>query len=102
TDQDGDAFRTAILKIASTHAIFMDADGSHDPEFIKMMCKTIAAYSEIDLLIASRYVAGGNTDNPKILVIMSKLLNLVYSKALGINCRDVSNSFRFYRTALLR
>lgn len=101
TDAYGDAFRTAIRKLNGTLAIFMDADGSHSPEFIPVMLQAIKNNSEADLVIASRYMTGGNSENQKLLVLMSKILNFLYSIVLGIKCKDVSNSFRLYKTSLL-
>ncbi len=48
-------------------------------------------------MIASRYIAGGRTENPAVLILMSHVVNVVFRLALGLKCRDVSNSFRLYR-----
>lgn len=29
---------------------------------------------------------------------MSKVLNIIYSVSLGLNCHDISNSFKLYKT----
>lgn len=95
----GDAIRTGIQKARGTFILFMDADGSHTPEFIPKMYEHRNDY---DVVIASRYVSGGFTDNNRILVAMSKVLNIIYSKALNIRYRDISNSFKLYRADLLK
>lgn len=94
-DAYGNAIRTGILKARGHYTIFMDADGSHSPEFIKELYQPREQY---DVVIASRYVPGGETDNPKILILMSLVVNVVYSVVLGLNCKDVSNSFKLYHT----
>jgi len=33
---------------------------------------------------------------------MSKILNWIFSRVLGLNCKDVSNSFKIYRTSQLK
>jgi len=55
-----------------------------------------------DVVVASRYVDQGVTENGLILVLMSRVLNLSYSLVLGIDCKDVSNSFRLYHAADLK
>jgi dolichol-phosphate mannosyltransferase len=95
----GDAIRTGILTARGEFIISMDADGSHPPEFIPTL---IAHADSNDLLIASRYIPGGFTENQASLVWMSKILNLVYSYILKINIYDISNSFRCYRAAKVK
>ncbi len=95
----GDAVRTGIQNARGKKIIFMDADGSHAPEFIE---KLYAHQSEADLVIASRYVEHGYTENNKILTLMSRSLNLTYRLVLGVRCHDLSNSFRLYDAAQLK
>jgi dolichol-phosphate mannosyltransferase len=92
----GDAVRTGIQNAQGVYTIFMDADGSHDPEFIKNLYDNKEGN---DVVIASRYTEGGKTDNGKALVFMSLIINLTYSIVLNLKCKDVSNSFKLYRTS---
>lgn len=95
----GDAVRTGIKYALGKYVIFMDGDGSHTPEFIVQLIK----YKEdFDVVIASRYVAGGVTDNSRSLILMSKMVNLLYSLILKLECKDVSNSFKLYRAEKLK
>ena len=55
-----------------------------------------------DIVCASRYMKGGETDNPFILRLMSKILNVCYRIAFGLNVYDVSDSFRIYDGEKLR
>lgn len=98
-DDFGDAVRTGIARTAGEFIIFMDADGSHPPEFLADLWQH---RGEGDVVVASRYVRGGATENPRFLVWMSRMLNVSYSTVLGLECRDVSNSFKLYRGADLR
>ncbi len=93
------AVNTAIQHSRGKWVIFMDADGSHSPEFIEKLC---AERNNSDLVIASRYMPGGRTENPAILVYMSLIVNLVFRVILGLKCADVSNSFRLYKGDDLR
>lgn len=95
----GDAIRSGIRASQGQFVIFMDGDGSHDPHFIAELYQ----YREdFDVVIASRYVSGGKTENPKILIFMSWVLNFIYSLVLGIKVKDISNSFKLYNGELLR
>jgi len=95
----GCALRTGIKYTNGRSLITMDADGSHSPEFIK----DLFAYREdYDVVIASRYVKGGYTENSKVLVYLSSILNVTYRVILGLKCKDVSNNFKLYRTAQIK
>jgi dolichol-phosphate mannosyltransferase len=95
----GDAIRTAVRQAAGEYIVLMDADGSHNPQYLIEMWshRTLS-----DLVIASRYVRGGKTENPALLIFMSLAVNIVFRLALGLKCYDVSNSFRLYRGADFR
>lgn len=95
----GDAVTTAIAASRGRWVVFMDADGSHDPEQVGRLW---AERDTADLVIASRYTRGGSTENPAILIAMSLAVNVVFRVALGLTCADVSNSFRLYRGDDLR
>ncbi|MCR5621484.1 MAG: glycosyltransferase [Treponema sp.] len=92
----GDAIRTGFRTAQYKYTVVMDGDGSHDPKCIKEF------YEEIqkghDLIIGSRYTKGGDTENPFILKAMSYVLNVTYRLMFGIQVKDVSDSYRMYRT----
>ncbi len=95
----GDAMRTGIRAAAGRSILTMDADGSHTPKTITEMLKYTDGF---DVVAASRYVKGGDTENPRSLVFMSWALNLSYSLILGLDCRDVSNNYKLYKAELLK
>lgn len=95
----GNAVRTGIAKSAGKYLLFMDADGSHSPEMIPSLFEFRHEY---DVVIASRYVEGGGSDNSKYLILMSLIVNKIFSIVLGLNCKDVSNSFKIYKSEQLR
>lgn len=92
-DSYGDAVRTGLATAQGASVVFMDADGSHAPEFVPTL---FAARAGQDVVIASRYVEGGETDNRAYLILLSRFVNLAYSIVLGLNVKDVSNSFKLY------
>jgi len=95
----GDAVRSGIAASRGHRVLFMDADGSHPPEFVAELWRH---RDEADVIVASRYTAGGVTENSLPLVLMSRILNISYAWVLGLPCRDVSNSFKLYPGAALR
>jgi len=95
----GDAIRTGISKAANAYTVIMDADGSHNPnDIIKFYTEMEKGY---DLVIGSRYIQGGNSQNSVILKLMSYFLNITYRVFFGLKVKDISNSFRMYKTEQL-
>ena len=99
----GSAISSAIRHIdtSSDFIIFMDADGSHQPSNISALLSS-ALDTGSDVVVASRYVAGGKTDNSVPLILMSRLLNFVFQFTMGIKCKDVSTNFKLYKAEILR
>lgn len=95
----GSAVRTGIKEANGKYIIFMDADGSHPPEFIpELFCFA----DKYDVVIASRYVDKGRTENSLALIVMSRIVNWTFSIILNLPCKDVSNSFKVYRGKQLK
>ena len=103
SDSFGDAIRSAIRNIPenSDYTIFMDADGSHNPLTIPRLIAA-ANSSNSDIVIASRYIQGGSSDNNIFLRSMSRVLNYVFGLVLGIQARDLSTNFKLYKSESLR
>lgn len=95
----GCAVRTGIEEVNGRYVLFMDADGSHPPEFIPELFCFAHKY---DVVIASRYIDKGNTENSFALILMSRIVNWTFSIVLNLPCKDVSNSFKVYRGEQLR
>ena len=87
----GDAIRTGIKYAKGKYTIIMDADGSHSPEFVHYL---YGYKDDYDIVMASRYINGGSTDNNGILIFMSHVTNIIYSVVLNLNYKDISNSFK--------
>jgi len=93
-DEYGNAVRTGFATARGQWVVMMDGDGSHNPATLPLLWEN---RQNNDLVIASRYVRGGQTENPAILIFMSQIVNVVFRLALRLKCYDVSNSFRLYR-----
>lgn len=89
----GDAVRAGIQVSRGEHVLLMDSDGSHNPKAIASLWNRRA---DASIVIGSRYVKGGNTENPAILIFMSRVLNYAYRFTFRLPANDVSNSFRLY------
>jgi dolichol-phosphate mannosyltransferase len=77
----------------------MDADGSHAPE---QLPRLLAALESADLVLGSRWIAGGEAKNwPKSREILSKGGNLYTRLALGIPLKDATGGYRAYRREVL-
>jgi SAM-dependent methyltransferase len=77
----------------------MDADYSHDPDFLRTLW---AARNDGELVIASRYVAGGYAYMPVFRRVLSRVLNAVSRSVLSLPFRDLSSGFRLYRADIVR
>lgn len=98
-NQYGDAIRTGIAEARGKYLFCMDADGSHSASYFPAIWRQ---RDSADIIIGSRYVAGGHTENPAILIWMSYAVNLTFRLVFNLHAKDVTNSFRLYHTALLK
>jgi len=76
----------------------MDADLSHPPTFVADLW---AHRDEAEVLVASRYVPGGAATMPLLRALLSRILNRVFARGLGVPLEDLSSGFRLYRTSVL-
>jgi len=97
-----DALKTAIKYASKNIFLYIDADFSHPPEYIPIIYNAFIS-NNADLVIGSRYVKGGATDDLPINVIYSKIINLIYKIFSGIyNVEDISGGFKMYKTSILK
>ena len=85
----GGAFRTAIKYAKKDKFLILDSDGSHPPKNIQDLHRMFAS-GRYDVVIGSRYVKGGRTDDAKSSIIMSHMLNFAFRVCLGISAKDIS------------
>lgn len=77
----------------------MDADGSHQPEELHRL---LDALHNADLVIGSRYVAGGSVLNwPLKRLLLSRGGNLYVRLLLGTRIHDITAGYRLFRRSTL-
>lgn len=94
----GGALREGFAAARGEYLLTLDADLSHDPDFIFDLW---AARQRADLVIASRYIPGGAAIMPRSRLVLSRVLNRFFALGLGLPIRDLSSGFRLHRRALL-
>jgi dolichol-phosphate mannosyltransferase len=79
--------------------VVMDADYSHDPEYLPAL---LAAAAESDLVLGSRYVTGGAiADWPPLRRLLSRFGSLYARMVLGVGVHDLTSGFRCVRRSVL-
>src|SRR4051812_8971920 len=77
----------------------MDADLSHDPTYLPAMLQLLRTH---DVVIGSRYVAGGGTVNWGVhRKLLSSLANTFAATLLQIPAHDITSGYRLYRRGAL-
>lgn len=93
----GAAFRQGMEVCTGEWVLAIDGDGSHDPNFIRM----VWAERHNDLVIASRY-AGGLASMPVYRLMLSKALNGFLGLLLSMPVKDLTSGFRLYKKSALQ
>ncbi|MFA6215729.1 MAG: polyprenol monophosphomannose synthase [Patescibacteria group bacterium] len=77
----------------------MDADFSHNPKYLPDF---LAAIKDYDLVLGSRYIAGGGTSNWNLARrLISRFGNIYARVILGLPILDLTGGFKCYRRAVL-
>lgn len=93
-----DGFRAALARGAEA-LLTMDCDFSHDPEAIPRLLEALA---ESDLVIGSRYVAGGELRAwPIHRRLLSASANAFVRVLFALPASDCTSGFRAYRRAVV-
>jgi dolichol-phosphate mannosyltransferase len=92
-------FRRALAEGAQ-YIFEMDADFSHDPCYLPQLLA--AAEQQYDLVIGSRYVPHGGTENWGVVrKLISRGGNLYAGMILGFSVADATGGYRCYRRGVL-
>jgi dolichol-phosphate mannosyltransferase len=91
-------FRQALADGAEL-VLELDCDFSHDPADVPRL---IAAAADADLVLGSRYVRGGGTENWGLARRLVSRGGSFYAQVvLGLNVRDLTGGFKCFRRAVL-
>jgi len=91
----GSAYSESFRAAESKLLITMDADLSHDPEYIP---RFIEKAEHADVVVGSRYVEGGGIVGWGIYrKTVSKLANLLARISVGAGVSDMTSGYRAYR-----
>lgn len=93
----GGALISGIDSVNYDRVLTLDSDGAHPPCVIPQIVK-MHDTGRYDIVIGSRYVRGGGTNDPITNILMSRLLNFTYALAFGLKAKDLSTNFRLYYT----
>ncbi len=94
----GAALMEGIQVSRAPYVVTMDADLSHRPVFIEDLWEH---REEAEVLVASRYVPGGESRTHWLRRLCSRILNVVYTRLLSLPLHDISSGFRMYRRDIL-
>jgi len=98
----GSAYRYGFkeaLAMGADCVFEMDADFSHDPRYIPQF---LSAINEHDLVIGSRYVEGGGTENWGLGRELISRGGSAYARLMtGLKVKDTTAGFRCYRKEVL-
>jgi len=101
----GSAYRTGFawgLERGYEELIEMDADLSHRVRDLKKMIEAEELQPNTDLVIGSRWVSGGKTENwSKSRELLSRAANLYVRAMLGMGVKDSTAGFRIYSSSIL-
>ncbi len=88
-----DSLLTGFGAARGRYVLTMDADYSHDPDFIRSVWPH---RDQGELVIASRYVLGGYAHMPWLRKVLSRVLNTVSRSLMSIPVRDMSSGYPLY------
>ena len=95
----GGALIAAFEEASGDYILTMDADLSHRPMFIRDMWNQ---RNTAEVIVASRYAAGGRAEMPKSRYLLSRTLNAFFRVGLDLPIHDLSSGYRLYRLNAIR
>jgi len=102
----GSAYRLGFtwgLERGYEELIEMDADLSHRVRDLKKMIEAKELQPNTDLVIGSRWIPGGKTENwSRGRELLSRAANLYVRAMLGLGVRDSTAGFRIYSASMLK
>jgi len=96
------AILNGIQNAKADTIVVMDSDFSHPPQIIPKMIETFKQY-QCDLVVASRYITGGNIEGwTTKRKIMSKIATIIAKKGLGVKIKDPMSGFFAFKKNIIK
>lgn len=94
---------TRAVEAGAEFVVQMDADLSHDPEYLTGMLGTLLS-TQADMVIGSRYVVGASvaSDWPWHRKALSAFANVYVRMLLRLGIRDVTAGYKLWRSTALQ
>ena len=81
--------------------VIMDSDFSHPPQILPKIIETFKKY-QCDLVVASRYITGGNIEGwTAKRKLISKIATLIAKKGLGVKTKDPMSGFFAFKKNII-
>ncbi|MBF0125054.1 MAG: glycosyltransferase family 2 protein [Magnetococcales bacterium] len=91
-----------MLASSAPYLAVMDADFQHDEQLLPQMLHQLRGSDDLDLVIGSRYIAGGSTGAlPESRVGISRFATWLARLVLGVSISDPMSGFFMLKRALL-
>jgi dolichol-phosphate mannosyltransferase len=95
----GPAISAGFQHSDSDYIIVMDADLAHPASFLHDLWE---ARNTAEVILASRYIRGGQAIMPKMRLFFSKTLNRIFGRGLDLHLQDMSSGFRLYKSEVVK
>ena len=96
------AILNGVQKAKGEMIVVMDSDFSHPPQIIPKMIDMFKQY-QCDLVIASRYITGGNIQGWTIKrKLMSKIATIIAKKGLNVKTKDPMSGFFAFKKNIIK
>jgi len=98
----GNAYKKGVSHATGKYILIMDADLSHDPREIPSMVEKMQE-TDAGVVVGSRYIKDGGVCNwPLFRRLTSRGANILAQAFTGKTVSDMTNSYRLYKSNVLR
>jgi dolichol-phosphate mannosyltransferase len=98
----GKALRHGLKIAHGRYVATIDADLSYDPKYILEMARALDEEGEVDVVLASAYMEGGNTEGvPRDRLFISRMGNKILKAALPEDISTLTCIVRCYRREVI-
>jgi len=95
----GTALVAGIQQSTGDYIVVMNADQAHPAAFLRDLW---AVRESAEVVIASRYISNGQANMSSARKILSKVLNILFSRGLDLKIHDISSGFRLYKSRVIK